>query len=489
MLKLPRGPRKYDEIEVELDRIAPGGWGVGYIDAEIGPQSERRRYKVMVRKTPPNTHVLARIEQSRKGVLTCDVVEILREAPSLISPRCQHFGSRKLTNKGCGGCTMQNLSYEDQLIAKRDMVQRMFVARDLPVEQIQPVLGMQDPWFFRNKMEFSIGDYDEKGFSIGLHPTGFKHDVIDLQACYVLSEEAMAILPVVRQWALKHELAPYKPRENTGILRTLTIREGKHTGQRLVALTTAPLGDAPWAASAKEDLVQALRALDVAIDSIYWIEHMAKRGTPTSFVDHLLWGAPMLREVLTMPGGHELAFDIHPRAFFQPNSSQAQVLYTEVLKRTGLLDGAAGHVLDLYCGTGTIGMCMAPYASKVTGIELNPQAVENARENAVLNGMKNISFLCGDVGKVLSKGELEVDEIDLVVVDPPRAGLFPQAVEQIAAISPKKLIYVSCNPESLARDTLRLKTQQYVLREIQPVDMFPHTHHIENIAVFEHVPS
>ena len=485
MLTLPRGPRKHDEFEVELTHIAPGGWGVGYIDAEIGPQAQPRRYKIMVRKTPPRTRLRARVIQARKGVLTCEVSEILQSAPALVEPACPHFGSRHETNKGCGGCTMQNLSYEDQLVAKRDMVKRMFTARELPAELVRPVIGMQTPWFFRNKMEFSIGDYNEEGFCIGLHPTGFKHDVIDLRTCLVLSEEAMEILPAVRTWAQEHDLKPYKPRQGTGVLRTLTIREGKHTGQRLVAVTTTPLEGAAWADDAKQGLVEALRALEVRVDSIYWIEHKAARGTPTSFEDHLLWGAPMLRETLTMPGGHELAFDVHPRAFFQPNTSQAQVLYTEVLKRTGLLDGTTEHVLDLYCGTGTIGMCMAPYASRVTGIELNPQAVENARENAVLNGMDNISFLCGDVGKVLASGELEVHCVDLVVVDPPRAGLFPQAVEQIAAIAPKRLLYVSCNPESLARDTLRLKAHGYALQEIQPVDMFPHTHHIENIAVFE----
>ncbi|MFU8805661.1 MAG: class I SAM-dependent RNA methyltransferase, partial [Bradymonadaceae bacterium] len=193
-----------------------------------------------------------------------------------------------------------------------------------------------------------------------------------------------------------------------------------------------------------------------------------------------------------LEGTCPLRFEIHPRAFFQPNSAQAEVLYSTVLKKSGLKASAkVGKLLDLYCGTGTIGLCLAPFADRVFGIELQPDAVENARKNARDNGIENIDFFVGDVGKVLESEEFRSavgDGVDVVIVDPPRSGLFPGAVEQIKAIAAPTLVYVSCNPAALARDLADLKESGYELRSIQPVDMFPQTYHIENVALLEKTP-
>lgn len=487
-VSLPRGPRKNDLYSVQIEHIAPGGMGVGYLHANIGPQQEPRTYALHVRKAVPGDTISAHVEQNRKGILTCRIESIEIPAKTRQTPRCQHFGLRNVPNKGCGGCTLQSISYEAQLESKVDMVRRLFANRGMDNVTLRPAIGMADPWYFRNKMEFSFGDYDEKGFSLGLHPTGFKHDVIDLKSCYTLSERALEILDIVRLWAARHDLKPYKPRENSGFLRTLTVREGKHTGQCLVAVTTTPgqttlvNGQETDVASLMADFVASLAPLE--LDSIYWIEHRAMRGQPTTFIDHHLEGRPTLLETLYLPNDKQLSFEIHPRAFFQPNTQQAQVLYSEILKLSGLLDNPSGYVLDLYCGTGTIALCMAAYCRRVVGIEMNPQAVENALGNAKLNQVEQVEFHTGDVGKVLLSDALDLENVDMIIVDPPRAGLFPLAIEQIQRTNVPKIVYVSCNPESLARDVLRLSKIGYELQFIQPVDLFPHTHHIENIAIF-----
>lgn len=484
MLSLPRGPRKNDHYDIRIEHIAPGGIGVGYLHAQIGPQQQERTYPVHVRKAVPGDLVRVLVEQYRKGVMTGRIDELLEPAQSRQDARCDYFGLREVEGKGCGGCTLQSLGYEAQKQAKWHMVRRLMDKNHLKHVELQPVIGMETPWYYRNKMEFSFGDYDKQDFCVGLHPTGFKHDVIDVKHCWMLSEAAMDVVDAVRKWAIEHQLNPYKPRQNEGILRTLTIREGKRTGQRLVAVTTTP--EMTFNEQTHHAINQLPTYLEgLPVDAVFWIEHRAIRGQPTTFVDHHLAGQPHLVEELHLPNERRLSFEVHPRAFFQPNTYQAEVLYGKVLELSGLLDNSMGYGLDLYCGTGTIGLCMAAYTSRVAGIELNPQAVKNARENASLNKIEHIHFAQGDVGKVLASGDVDINGVDVVVVDPPRAGLFPQAIDQLKLIRAPRLVYVSCNPESLVRDAQRLISEGYKLVHAQPVDMFPHTHHIENIAVFE----
>ncbi|MEM1350416.1 MAG: methyltransferase domain-containing protein, partial [Myxococcota bacterium] len=285
-------------------------------------------------------------------------------------------------------------------------------------------------------------------------------------------------------------------RGDTGFLRTLTVREGKRTGDRLLALTTSTAERASMdnTEHAAEDVARAFVAaatqifgdLGAPVTTAYWMQHHAQRGQPTRLIEHHLLGPATFREILHLPGDHELEFEIHPTAFFQPNTMQAEVLYATALEYTGLMHDEASTVLDLYCGTGTIGLCMAPYAKRVFGIELNASAVENARINAAHNGIEHAEFFVGDVGKVLESSAFRAAThgVDVIVVDPPRSGLLPQAREQLRSFDVPRLVYVSCNPETLARDAAELCAHGYTLHDVQPVDMFPHTYHIENVARF-----
>jgi len=373
----------------------------------------------------------------------------------------------------------------------RDLMTQVGLEDDL----VLPLRGLDEPWFYRNKMEFSFGRDADDRFALGLHPAGFKFEVLRLDSCHLESSFVAEILPSLRAWFEARRLPPFKHREATGWLRTLTIREGKRTGDRMVILTTTaedPVidGQTQAAAQVAEDFAAAMQEIaaqhDGAFSSIVWIQHRARRGERTRWIEHVLHGPPTLREQLHLPGERSLTFEIHPRAFFQPNTRQAEQLYAEVLRQARLLepDTNPRTVLDLYCGTGTIGLCMAPYADHVVGVELQQDAVNNARRNAEHNGIENVTFFAGDVGAVIATDDFKsrVKNLSLAVVDPPRAGLQPAARAHLLAIAPPRLVYVSCNPETLARDLAVFVGEGYVVEKIQPVDMFPHTWHVENVV-------
>lgn len=495
---ISRGPRPFDIIEVTIDRIEPGGAGVARYPVLLGPQKEERDYKVSVRKALPGDRVRVCIEEVRRRHIQARIEELLTPSSSRIEQApCPHFGLREQEGKGCGGCTLQSTSYANQLTLKLEMIQRLMRHNNLPEQLVSPPLGMSNPWFYRNKMEFSFGDYRERGqLTLGLHPSGYKHDVLDIDRCSMLSEQAMIFVQAARAWARQHQVPSFHFRRNQGFLRTLTIREGKRTGERIINVTSAAVelvsfdGQEIPSAQVVQSLADALVATaqthELALNGISWTQHNARRGQRTTIDDTLLYGQLELREELHLPQGKRLRFDIHPRAFFQPNTFQAEQIYSHVLGFAGLLDQAAGesdaHILDLYCGTGTIGLCMAPYAGRVTGIELNPDAVANAQANAAKNGIENVEFIAGDVGQVLASGQVNLESISLVVVDPPRAGLMAQALEQLKLLNAPRLVYVSCNPDSLVRDLSALKSHGYKVNAIQPIDMFPHTHHIEQVV-------
>lgn len=491
-LVLSRGLKPRDQLDLTVQRLGSDGRGVADIHAAVGPQGMPTRYTLRARQALPGDRVRVIIEKRRRKTLEGRVDALLEPAPERIEPRCQHFGSRLVPGKGCGGCTLQSLPYEAQLELKQLGVRRLLEEGGIdPDAVLRPAIGCASPWYYRNKLEFSFGDDNERRFSLGLHPGGYKHEVFDLHACYLLSPEAVEVAAAVRAWAWAEQLDAYKPRANEGLLRTLTVREGKRTGERSVELTTTQAETTESGRSVAEiaesfrDAVAATRLCG----PIFWTQHHAKRGEPTRFITHHLAGPETLTERLHLPGGRELTFAIHPRAFFQPNTLQAERLYAEVIACAAVEGGGDIRAVDLYCGTGTIGLALAPFVSHVVGVELSKEAVEDAGFNAMHNGLTNTHFIAGDVGAVLESGQVSQAfggaPVDLVVVDPPRAGLMPKARVHIEALGAPRLVYVSCNPEALVRDLGPLAQAGYVLRSVQPVDMFPQTAHIENVALLE----
>ncbi len=463
----PRSGEPLEGVVTGLSTRGEGLWAHG-------------EYTVALRGAIPGDRVAAAVSRVKKRRIDARLERIIEPSAGRIDARCRHF-------ELCGGCTLQSLTYAGQLAAKVDMVKAMLARWDVDASLMREPIGLDSPWFYRNKMEFSFGVDAEQRTGLGLHPPGYKYEIFDLAECLLESEEAAALVRAAAQWARDAELAPFVSMRHGGFLRTLTVREGKRTGDRMVELTTT--GDAETqmhgrtveAKAVADAFLECMRASGVPLTSIYWTQHRAVKGERTTVTEHHLHGESVLHEELCLKGREPMRFEIHPRAFFQPNSRGAELLYHQVGIAAGLVDAPGGRLLDLYCGTGTIGLALSPWAKSVMGIELQPDAVENARRNAALNGIENVVFHAGDVAAVLR--DLGDVQADVVIVDPPRSGLMGAAREHIDQVGAARLVYVSCNPEALARDLVGLTEAKWVLESIQPVDMFPQTAHIENVVV------
>lgn len=378
--------------------------------------------------------------------------------------RCSHFGT-------CGGCSTQNLPYEEQLRLKAAKVASFIREAGL---ELSAVHGSPDVWHYRNKMEFSFGDcYPPKEgdpwLKLGLKPKGRWYEILDLEHCFLPSPEVPALLAAVRRWAEAGKVPPYVQKRRAGVLRHLVLREAKNTGERMVLLVTEEGEiDEPAFVSAVLSVYPATTIL----------RGINKKASDTAISDSL--------KVLTGPGfvveeldilGRKLRFKISPHSFFQTNSKAAGLLYSRLAQ--WLRESGAKTALDLYCGGGGITLCLAPFVDKVIGAEQNPSAVADAKENARLNGLDNAAFYGGDVAVLLPS--LLAMGIDAVVVDPPRAGLMPKVSAALAASGPETLLYVSCNPESLGRDLALLKPYEPLKAEL--FDLFPHTDHVETLVL------
>lgn len=493
VLTLPVTPKPGQSLHLRVERLSAEGRGETRLLVEP-TAGLRRQLRVLVPGALVGERVEVCVEQRKGTTLRTRLTRLVDPSRQRIGPRCPHFDRGVDADIGCGGCSLQMLGYQDQLATKGQRIEQLMREVGLDPATVQPVIGQADPWYYRNKMEYTFAPQPGGGLVLGLHPVGKPRAVVSLAQCYLLSPASSAMLPVVARWCADRGITAFSHRGNSGFLRTLTIREGKRTDERLVELTTSDDQNVDTAAGPREagDLANELASalLDIAkragtrLTSVYWTQHHAVRGQPTELIERCLNGSAVLHEELHLAGGEVLRFEIHPRAFFQPNTRQAEVLYDQIYQAAGLArEDRRGRALDLYCGTGTIALCLAPRCETVLGIDLQPDAVDNARRNALFNDIDNARFITGDVGKVLA-GELrdELTSVDLVVVDPPRTGLAPVALQHIQAIGAPRLVYVSCNPEALVRDLIELARFGYQARSIQPVDMFPQTAHIESVV-------
>ena len=476
-------------FEVTIDSISARGWGQGTFLGE-----GERRIPAEVRGALPGDVVLAEGRGIDKGMIQAILVEILQSGYPRQASSCPHSCVRCDKDTGCGGCTLRECDYETQCRIKRDILVSMLKQNglDMPVD---PILPCANQAYYRNKMELSFGPDGADALGVGLHPSGFRFEVISMKHCDMLSPLLVELAQKTEAWARELGLAYYRFRENAGFLRTLTLRHGKRTDAYMVILTTSGESEVRMGDGSVRDANDVVReyadrvlaTLNPPIDSFYWTTVTPQKGRQTSIDDTLIFGSPVLRETMFMPDeAHALHYEVLPHAFFQPNTLQAEKLYQVVL------DMAAPHmtpntpVLDLYCGTGTIALSFARHGHRAVAIAIEKQAIENARENARKNGLEDaISFYAGDTAEILRElldGQANFDGF-LLVVDPPRRGLLPPAYRQILRIRPDTLIYVSCNPESLAQDLARFKVDGYDICRIQPVDMLPQTAHLETVVL------
>jgi 23S rRNA (uracil1939-C5)-methyltransferase len=458
--------RKGQILEFDIGSLAFGGAGIG----------KHEGLTIFVEKTMPGDRVKASLTKIKNNFCEAKLVEVVKESADRIKPRCPYFGI-------CGGCQLQFMPYEKQLELKKQQVidafERIGKIYNPPVADI---LGSKDHYYYRNKMEFSFGYDDKMNFAFGMHVPERRFDILDLKECHLQSDFSSRLVNFIREFSIEKEWKPAKVLTAEGLLKALYVRESRRTNEVMINLVTSEYLPENFEKELEEfaEKILEVKSDDKKIASIYWSKVINRGGAPKQIKEKLLYGKAALTEKMILESGDELDFDILPQAFFQVNTLQAEVLYSQTLK-FGLLNNHK-MVFDLFCGTGTIGLFFAKHVEQVLGIELNEQAVQAARENARKNKIFNIDFFTGDVSKVLDSVR---ERPSLIVIDPPRAGLTEKMIKKINDFGSNEIVYVSCNPATLARDAAWLKEYGYQVEAIQPVDMFPHTFHIECVCYFK----
>ncbi|MBS9768327.1 MAG: 23S rRNA (uracil(1939)-C(5))-methyltransferase RlmD [Flavobacteriaceae bacterium] len=464
--KKGRNPR----IEsLEIVKYAAEGKGLGYYEDKV----------VFVANVIPGDIVEAQVSKKRKNYYEAFAVRFLAYSEDRTDPFCEHFGV-------CGGCKWQNLPYEKQLSAKeQEVLDNLERIGKVEIAEILPIKGAAKQEFYRNKLEFTFSadrwltkEEVESNKEIaqepalGFHVPRFFDKVVDIQKCFLQPEPSNPIRNAIREYALEKGLPFFHLREQEGFLRTLIIRTTS-IGEVMVILSLF-----------HEDKEEREALLDMLIDkfpeitSLNYVINEKKNDTITDQEIICYKGLPYIEE--EMEG---LRFRIGPKSFYQTNSEQAYELYKVTRDFAGLTGKEI--VYDLYTGTGTIANFVAKKALQVVGVEYVPEAIEDAKLNSVHNGIENTLFYAGDMKDIFTDEFIaEHGQPDVVITDPPRAGMHQDVVETLLRILPKRIVYVSCNSATQARDLYLLK-EKYSVKKSQAVDMFPHTHHIENVVLLE----
>lgn len=447
---------KNETVEVTIEDLTHEGAGVAKIDG----------YTLFIPKALPGERVLVKVIKINKGYGFGKLVEILeRSSDRIKSPPCPIF-------ERCGGCQLQHLSYGGQLKQKekqvRDVLERIGKISDVTVH---PTLGMKDPWRYRNKAQVPFAER-EGGLVAGFYQER-SHEIIDMEECLIQHEENDKVAQAVKEVAINLGVRAYDEKTHKGVLRHVVARYGVNTGQLMVVLVTRT-GEIPN----KSKVIEAIKEKLPNVTSI--VQNINLKKTNVIFGDEtiVLSGEEYIYDTIG-----DIQFAISARSFYQVNPDQTKVLYDKALEYACL--SGAEIVIDAYCGIGTISLFLAQRAKHVYGVEIVPEAIDDAKRNAKLNGMTNVDFAVGEAEKVIPWWYAQGIRADCIVVDPPRKGCDEALLETIIKMKPKRVVYVSCNPATLARDLRILEDGGFKTIQVQPVDMFPHTNHVETVALIE----
>jgi len=441
-------PRRGDELTLTVDTLAFGGAGVARLDG----------YVVFVRGGIPGDTVRVRVGKSKRAYAEAQVIEVVTPSPDRIEPLAHHPGA-----------PWQVIPYAKQLEIKAEQVDDSLrrIGR-LDGYEFEPIVPAVQEWRYRNKLEYSFGEDDDGRLICGFHAPGRWEDIVEVTDCLLASEQGNQAREEVVAWCRAQGLQPYDRRTNEGFLRNLVVREGRRTGEIQVRLVTSP---------GKLD-EESLAASVPTADGLLWTKLSSVAETTVGGETELLSGVDRLEERL---GG--LSISISGEAFFQTNTEMAERLYALAIEYAELK--GYERLYDLYCGIGTIGLLMAPRVAELWGLEIVEDAIADAIANARRNEIDNAHFFAGDVRLALRDLVEKAGRPDVLVVDPPRAGLSQKVVRRIIEAAPKRLVYVSCNPTTLAPNAAQLVEAGYELTKVRPVDMFPQTPHIECVAQLE----
>jgi 23S rRNA (uracil1939-C5)-methyltransferase len=456
------GLKKGQELELEIAQVAFGGRGIARVDGMA----------VFVDQAVPGDRVLARIIRKKKSYAEARVLALVAPSAQRVAAPCPYSGV-------CGGCKWQFLAYEHQLRYKqahvREALEHIGLIKDVPVH---PTVASERVFAYRNKMEFSCATQrwlmpDEMGkegvdagMALGLHVPGTYFKVLDIDACLLQPGQGNALLADVRTFIQRSGLPIYGLKTHQGFWRFLALRHSAARDQWMVNIVTA--GENRAAVQALGDQLTGKYANVVSV-----VNNITARKAAVAFGEYEI---AVAGESVIVDAIGSFEFEISANSFFQTNTPGAARLYAAVRNYAGLTGGET--LVDLYCGAGTIGICLSDTAREVVGLELVESAIADANRNCRRNGIDNCRFVAGDIRESL--GRLDVRP-EVMIIDPPRAGMHPDVVDQVLNIRPERIVYVSCNPATMARD-LGLMKENYRVEEVQPVDMFPHTFHIEAVA-------
>ena len=452
---------------IEIKKIAAEGKSIAYVDEKV----------LFVPNTVPGDIVDVQVTRKRKSFLEGFIVNVRKYSDIRTEPFCSHFGV-------CGGCKWQNLPYQLQTEFKQqEIVDNLQRIGKVELQNVSPIIGSPKTTYYRNKLEYTFcnkrfltreeianGQDIDRTPAVGFHVPGLFDKVIDIKKCYLQAEPSNAVRNFIRDYAIEHELSFYDIREQAGFLRTLIIRTSS-TGEVMVIVTFGEENR-----ETREGLLNALVQQFPEITSLMYVINEKMNDTITDQEVICFHGNDHIFEQM-----EDLKFKIGPKSFYQTNSEQAYNLYAETRELAGLTGNET--VYDLYTGTGTIANFVARNAQKVIGIEYVPEAIEDAKINSALNNIHNTVFYAGDMKDVLNEEFIRRHgHPDVIITDPPRAGMHKDVVDTILKAAPDRIVYVSCNSATQARD-LALMDTDYKVMAVQAVDMFPHTHHVENIVL------
>ena len=464
--------KKGSEINLTIDSLSYGGKGISRHDGIV----------IFTNNVLPGQTIKAKIIKKKKTYLEAIPIEIIKESPFKQKEKCNHFYD-------CGGCKTQDLKYEEQTNQKENqIIEALNHLGKLNVKTIEPIIKSDMIFEYRNKMEFSFSNSrwlinNEKGlknekpkdFALGLHPPRRFDKIVDVDNCDIQTKLANKILSLIKKESIKNELNPYDIINHTGFIRNVVIKHPKYSDQVMINIITAYKQD-----ELLMPIVSKLKKISPNIKSIINTINDKKSDSAYGMPQNLLYGENFIVEYL-----NDFEFEISADSFFQTNSIQALNMYKYVRDECKL--SSSEIVYDFYCGTGTISIFVANNAKKVFGFEIVESAIKDAKKNALKNNVNNTEFYCGDLSKMLQNYSeiIQKNPCDVLILDPPRAGLHPKTLKEILRINPKKIIYVSCNPTTQARDVREFINSNYIMGKVQPIDMFPHTHHIECVITLD----
>lgn len=443
-----------DELNVLIDGLGSSGEGVGKVDG----------FTIFVENALPAEIVKVKLIVLKKNYSIAKMLDCVRPSPDRVEPRCHLF-------KFCGGCQLQHLSYAAQLLAKENKVEAaMLRIGHLQNVKFLPILAAEEPFYYRNKMQFPVRRNNQGIPQIGCFAKK-SHSVVNTEHCFIQNEINNKIMLAVREWISEQNITIYDERTEQGLVRNIMGRIGEDTGEVMVVIVTNEK-DLPN----QEELVAKLKTHVPNITSV--MQNINSRNTNVVLGSQtkLIYGQDFIRDNIG-----SLSFNISARSFFQVNTKQANRLYQTALDFAELTGEEI--VFDVYCGTGTIALFLAQQAKKVYGFEIVAEAIEDAKANAINNDISNVEFVCGDALKLMPQFVEQKICPEVIVLDPPRAGADKELLAMFGKLAPKKIVYVSCNPSSLARDLQVLEQLNYHTVKIRPVDMFPMTSSVESVAL------